>query len=266
MTDQELLSTLENIKGLAVKAGKIQIENLGRSDLEIITKSSSIDLVTEVDKKSEKCILQFIGENYPSHSVLAEESGISSGQSDYLWVVDPLDGTTNYSQGLPIFSVSIALQYKKETVLGIVYAPVLRQMFTAVKGHGAYLNGSQIHVSAKKELSASVLATGFPYDRVSHPVNNLNYFSALARKTRGVRRFGSAAYDLASVAVGHFDGYWEMNLSPWDVCAGILLVQEAGGEIIFFREDRKISLIAGNKNICRAIQTEIIHTDQTAAK
>lgn len=261
MTDEELLHTLEKVKKLAVAVGSIQVKNLGRTNLEIDMKSTSIDLVTEVDKQSEKYILQFIAENYPSHRVLAEESGMSSGQSDYLWVIDPLDGTTNYSQGLPIFSVSIALQYKGDTVLGVVYAPVLQQMFSAVKGHGAYLNGKRIHVSAKTALSVSVLATGFPYDRASHPVNNLNYFSALARKTRGVRRFGSAAYDLSSVAVGHFDGYWEMNLSPWDVCAGILLVQEAGGEVLHFRQDRKLSIIAGNRNICQAIQAEIQNTD-----
>lgn len=261
MTAQELLDTMKKISHLAVAVGTMQAENLGRSDLLINTKSNIMDVVTEVDKKSEQEILQFIQENDPSHAVLAEESGRSPVESDYLWVVDPLDGTTNYSQGLPIFSVSIALQYKGETVLGVVYAPVLQQLFTAIKGQGAFLNGKRIHTAAKTTLADSVLATGFPYDRAVHQVNNLNYFSRIALKARGVRRFGSAAFDLACVAAGRFDGYWEMNLSPWDVCAGILLVQEAGGEVIHFRQDRKISLIAGNHDICKAIQNEITQVD-----
>ena len=261
MTNEELRTTLEKVQRLVIDVGNLQTENLGRSNLVINTKSTCIDLVTEIDKMSEKRIVQFIEANYPSHGILAEESGRSANDSDYLWVIDPIDGTTNYSQGLPIFSISIGLQYQGTTVLGVVYAPVLQQMFTAIKGQGAYLNDTKLHISTKKSLADCVLATGFPYDRVSNPVNNLNYFAAIALKARGVRRFGSAAYDLACVAAGRFDGYWEMSLSPWDVCAGILLVQEAGGEIVHFRQDRKISIIAANTAICKAIEEEICNAD-----
>jgi myo-inositol-1(or 4)-monophosphatase len=244
----------------------MQLENLGRKNLGISTKSTGIDLVTEIDRQSEKRILEFIRHEYPGHSILAEESGLSKVDSDYTWVIDPLDGTTNYSQGLPIFAISIALQYQKETVLGVVYAPALGQMFTAIRGQGAYMNSEKLKVSAKTTLLESVLATGFPYDIAQHPANNLNYFNQLALKARAVRRLGAAAYDLACVAAGKFDGYWELNLSPWDVAAGILLVEEAGGEVFHFRQDRKISLVAGNTAIVQLIRDEIHKVDTRDAR
>jgi len=182
--------------------------------------------------------------------------------SDYVWIIDPFDGTTNYAQGLPVFSVSIALQYKGETVLGVVYAPVIGQLFTAIKGHGAYLNGERLQVSAKTDLPHCVLATGFPYDIADNPANNVKYFSEIVLKARAVRRMGSAAYDLACVAAGKFDGYWELKLSPWDVAAAVLMVQEAGGTVIPFRNDRGISIIAGNATICQKIYDEIKSIDE----
>jgi myo-inositol-1(or 4)-monophosphatase len=252
-----LTAALERIKQIAVETGLMQKQNLGRKDLGIHTKSTGIDLVTEVDKKAEEMIIHFIHTHYPDHGILAEESGLNRHDSDYLWIIDPLDGTTNYSQGLPIFVVSIALQYKGETVLGVIYCPVTGQLFSAIKGHGAYLDGDKIQVSAKSDLATSVLATGFPYDIATHPVNNITYFQEIVLKARAVRRMGAAAYDLALVAAGKFDGFWEMSLSPWDVAAGVLLIQEAGGTIVYFREDRGISLIAGNETVCRAIHGEI---------
>ena len=209
-----LEAVLDNIKQVAVTTGLMQKRNLGRADLEIAAKSSSVDLVTEIDKQSEAGIIEFIRNHYPSHGILAEESGLSAGEADYLWVIDPLDGTTNYSQGLPIFAVSIALQYQGETVLGVIYMPMIDQLFTAIRGHGAYLNDQRIEVATKQELIDSVLATGFPYDIGTHPVNNIAYFSELVRKTRAIRRMGAAAYDIACVAAGKFDGYWELKLSP----------------------------------------------------
>jgi myo-inositol-1(or 4)-monophosphatase len=254
----DLAKVMEEIKPLVIDVGDMQKATLGKSGLEINSKSTSIDLVTEVDKRSERVIIDFITKNYPEHDILAEESGLTGGAAPYRWVIDPLDGTTNYAQGLPIFSVSVALEYKNETVLGIVYTPVVGQLFTAIRGRGAYLNGEKIQVSAKTDLIQSVLATGFPYDKAAHAVNNLVYFNALIVKTRAVRRFGSAAYDFACTAAGTFDGYWEMNLSPWDVAAGILLVEEAGGKVVHFRQDRKISIIAGNPVLCQKIHDEIV--------
>lgn len=256
-----LEEVLENVKEVAIKTGAMQKENLGRHDLGIVNKSSQIDLVTEIDKRSEQAIIEFIRKYYPEHSILAEESGLAEQQSDYLWIIDPLDGTTNYAQGLPIFCISIALQYKGDTVLGVVYTPVTGQMFTAIRGKGAFLNGRRLHVSAKDRLIDSVLATGFPYDIAANRANNLAYFTAITPKARAVRRMGAAAYDLACVAAGQFDGYWELKLSPWDVAAGNLLVEEAGGKIVHFRQDRGISLVAGNSTLCDKILAEIASVD-----
>lgn len=257
-----LFDVVDKVRLLAEEIGTMQRANLGRTDLEIAKKSSGIDLVTEIDKKSEHAIVEFLQKNYPTHGILAEESGLTQQNSEYLWIVDPLDGTTNYAQGLPIFAISIALQHHGETVLGVVYAPVLGQMFTAVKGDGAYLNGQKLHVAEKTTLIESVLATGFPYDIAEHPHNNVQYFAELVVKARAVRRMGAAAYDLACVAAGKFDGYWELKLSPWDAAAGILLVQEAGGQVIHFRNDRGISIIAGNQDICQLIRSEISIIDE----
>jgi len=257
-----LLEVMENVKQIALETGRLQRENLGRKDLQIATKTTLSDLVTEIDKKSEQLIVAFITKHYPDHAILAEESGLTDKASDYLWIIDPLDGTGNYIQGLPIFAVSIALQYRGETMLGVVYAPVTDQLFTAIKGQGAYLNGNRIFVSAKTELIESVLATGFPFDIAGNPVNNITYFSELALKTRAIRRMGAAAYDLACVAAGQFDGYWELNLSPWDVAAACLMVEEAGGAIIDFRTDRGISIIAGNNSISRGIYDDIKRVDE----
>ncbi|WP_371361537.1 Inositol-1-monophosphatase [Sporomusa rhizae] len=251
------IGVIDKLKQLVKEIGSMQRQNLGRTNLAVAQKSTSIDLVTEIDKKSEEQIIAFLQDHYPAHSFLAEESGETGGDSDYLWIIDPLDGTTNYAQGLPIFTISIALNYQGKPVLGMVYAPVLDELYYAVKGQGAFLNDQPIHVSDKTQLIDSVLATGFPYDVASHKANNTNHFNNLLLKTRAVRRFGSAAYDLACAACGRFDGYWELNLSPWDAAAGMLLVEEAGGMVLSFRDDRKVSIIAGNKAIVNEIWMEI---------
>lgn len=251
---------LDRAKKWAYEAGTVQMEYLDKN-FNIETKSTAIDLITEVDYLSEKIILEGIKENYPDHGILSEETGTYDIKSDYMWIVDPLDGTTNYAQGLPVFAVSIALQYKEKTVLGVVYAPFMQQMFTAVRGKGSYLNEKKIKVSDKTEFKNAFLATGFPYDRAVHPDNNLNYFCYLKPKVRGIRRLGSAAYDLACVAAGIFDGYWEINLNLWDVAAGVLLVEEAGGKAIYLEEKRGVSLIAGNETICEEIWEKIKEAD-----
>ncbi len=252
---------LEKARKWAIETGEIQKEYFKTENLRIDTKSTGIDLVTEVDELSEKYILSSIKENYPLHGILSEESGKSDIGSDYLWIIDPLDGTTNYAQGLPIFATSIALKYKGETILGVVYSPIVDQLFVASKGNGAYLNGDKISVGTKRELNKSVLATGFPYDRAATEDNNANYFAHFVPKVRGLRRMGAAAYDLANVAAGSLDGYWEINLSPWDIAAGQLIVEEAGGQVIFLNEKRGISLVAGNEIICQKILKEIEYVD-----
>lgn len=261
MNTLNLPGILEEISQLADRVGCMQMANLGRSDLVMATKTTGIDFVTEIDQQSESMIIQYLAQRFPDHGILAEESGQGGSQSEYLWVIDPLDGTTNYSQGLPIFAVSIALQYQGESILGVVHVPGVNQQFTAIRGQGAWLNGRSIAVSQKGELQDCVLATGFPYDVASHPVNNLNYFGHLLLKTRALRRWGAAAYDLACVACGKYDGYWEMGLQPWDVAAGSLLIEEAGGRVVSFRQDRKISLVAGNSAVCSKILAELQTVD-----
>lgn len=246
-------AVLGGIVNLVKQVGAFQKENLLTPRLHIDTKSNDIDLVTEIDKASDAMISDYIKANFPDHALLTEESGESGPESDYRWVVDPLDGTTNFAQGLPIFCISIALQYQGETVLGVVYQPAMDDLFTAIRGRGAYRNGKKMAVAEKRALGAAVLSTGFPYDQAEHPANNYDYFTAMSPKVRAVRRFGAAAYDLALVADGRFDGHWELNLSPWDIAAGLLLIEEAGGKILRFRNDRKESIIVGNEILCKLI-------------
>lgn len=238
---------LPGVVELAKRVGAFQKENLFKQDLLIDTKSNETDLVTEIDKRSDAMISDYIKTNFPGHALLTEESGVSGATSDYLWVVDPLDGTTNFAQGLPIFCVSIALQYKGETVLGVVYESVMDDLFTAIRGQGSYRNGHRMAVGDKADLRSAVLSTGFPYDLAENSANNLDYFCAMSPRVRAVRRMGSAAYDLALVADGRFDGHWEMGLSLWDIAAALLMVEEADGTVCYFREDRKKSLIASNR-------------------
>lgn len=239
--------TLEKAKIWVKEVGEIQLEKLGKKNININIKSGKIDLVTEMDKLSEKILIEKIKKSHPEHSILSEESGMRDNNSDYRWIIDPLDGTTNYAHGFPVFSISVALKYKEEVILGVVYVPKLDELFFAIKDEGAYLNGERIKVSNTKKLEKSLLATGFPYDRAIDSNNNLKYFNQLVTKVRGIRRTGSAAFDLCNVAAGRFDGYWELKLNPWDVAAGVLIVREAGGEVINIL--RKKLLISGNKDI-----------------
>ena len=235
----------------AMEAGHLQRAKFRSSHLQMTTKSNIHDVVTEVDKACEALLIEHISSRYPTHSILGEETGqhTSSEASDWQWVIDPLDGTNNYSQGLPIYCVSIGVQYKGETQVGVVYVPFMDELFSAVRGEGANWNGRFIHVSRKTDLNECVLATGFPYDKGTNPINNLDNVCALLPTLRGLRRMGSAAYDLCCVACGILDGYWELDLKPWDACAGALIVEEAGGIIKPFRDDRHISIVAGNKTI-----------------
>lgn len=251
---------LEFAVGMAREAGKIQLGYFRSDRLAIQTKSNVYDVVTRADKESEELIAGMIAERYPDHAILGEEGG-SRGHagSDWRWVVDPLDGTTNYSQGLPVFAVSIALQHKGETVVGVVYAPYLDELFTAVKGGGAFLRYAsrepeRLRVGEKQTLATSVIATGFPYDKDVNPDNNSDNVARIIPYVRDVRRLGSAAYDLSCVAAGLLDGYWELALHEWDVCAAELILREAGGVVCDLRQDRGISIVAGNAAIVEEIR------------
>ena len=194
-----------------------------------INYKGDINLVTEVDKISEEMITSKIKTLFPDHDILAEEfTDINSG-SDFRWIIDPLDGTTNYTHGFPFFCVSLGLERLNTMIVGIVYDPILDEMFVAEKGKGAFLNEREIHVSNTHSIIKSLLATGFPYDIQKDNDNNLNYFNKMILKAQAIRRAGSASLDLAYVAAGRFDGFWELKLNPWDIAAGWLLVEEAGG-------------------------------------
>ena len=251
---------LEFAVGMAREAGKIQLAYFRGDELAMRTKSNVYDVVTRADKESEELIAGMIAERYPDHAILGEEGGSRGcAESDWRWVVDPLDGTTNYSQGLPVFAVSIALQHKGETVVGVVYAPYLGELFTAVKGGGAYLQYAsrepeRIRVGEKRTLATSVIATGFPYDKDVNPDNNSDNVARIIPYVRDVRRLGAAAYDISCVAAGLLDGYWELALHEWDICAAELILREAGGVVCELRRDRGISIVAGNAAIVEEIR------------
>jgi myo-inositol-1(or 4)-monophosphatase len=204
----------------------------GQARIRHIEYKGKIDLVTEMDKKVERQIARGLSRAFPTHDLLAEEQlqNVDSG-ADFRWIVDPLDGTTNYAHNLPLFSVSIGLQYKGAIVLGVVYQPVLDEMFVAVRGGGARLNGKPIAVTSERKLERSLLVTGFPYDMHTTRHDNLGHFRAFAKKAQAVRRLGSAALDLCYVACGRFEGYWELKLAPWDLAAGSLIASEAGARV-----------------------------------
>ena len=213
----------------AQEAGKIQLERRGHPGK--IDYKRRINLVTDVDLLCEKRIIEVIKDNYPDHSVLAEERGETVTDSDYKWIIDPIDGTTNFAHDFPFYCTSIALEINGDIKMGVVYLPVLDELFTAQKGKGAFLNNKKIHVSKTGSLRVSMLATGFAYDVHETDMDNVNHFANFLKQARAIRRPGSAAIDLCYVAIGRFDGFWELNLQPWDVAAGVLLIKEAGGKV-----------------------------------
>ena len=217
---------------VAQDAGKLLRDRVGTT-IDIGHKGD-INIVTDVDLASERLIREAIASHYPRHQVLGEEGGLDESSSDYRWVVDPLDGTTNFAHGFPIFAVSIALEHKGETIIGVVYDPMRDELFAAEKGAGAALNHRPIHVSNTAELSKSLLSTGFPYDIRTASLNNLDHWKNFAMHAQALRRIGSAALDLCYVACGRFDGFWELNLGAWDSAAGALIVAEAGGRVTNF--------------------------------
>ena len=197
----------------------------------IAFKGSPTNLVTEMDARSEAIIVDRLTAEFPDDAILAEERGARAGRSGRRWIIDPLDGTTNYAHGLPIYGVSIALEAAGRVVLGVVFDPSQRELFVAERGRGAFCNDTRLAVSSTETLDASLLATGFPYDIRVNPDNNLKEYAAFSVRARGVRRLGSAVLYLSWVAAGRFDGYWELRLGAWDVAAAGLMVEEAGGRL-----------------------------------
>lgn len=216
----------------AKTAGALQKRSLGH--VKKIEFKGEINLVTEVDKACEEKILKTIRRDFPDHDILTEETGEHLNGSDYKWIIDPLDGTTNFAHAYPLFCVSIGLEYQGKMIVGVVYNPNLGELFCAVKGGGATLNGCRIHVSRVKELKRALLSTGFAYNVQTATDNNLDHFRDFLMTSQAVRRDGVAAIDLCYVACGRFDGFWELCLWPWDVAAGSLILQEAGGRITMF--------------------------------
>lgn len=217
----------------ATKAGLLLKKNLGK--VRSIEFKGAIDIVTEMDKKAEVLIMRTIKKDFPGHGILTEESKEQKSSSEYRWIIDPLDGTANYSHGYPVFCVSIALENAGEIVLGVVYDPMLDELFTAEKDKGSYVNKKRIKVSKTNELTRSLLATGFPYDVRTSSQNNLTHFANFAVKAQAIRRAGSAALDMCYVACGRFDGFWELKLKPWDTAAAMLIIKEAGGMVTDFK-------------------------------
>jgi myo-inositol-1(or 4)-monophosphatase len=209
-----------------------------------VSKKGIVNLVTEVDIAAEKLIVSRIRKAFPTHLILAEENHSQVSGSGFKWIIDPLDGTTNYAHGYPVFSVSIGLEVAGELEWGAVFDPTRNELFTASRGAGAFCNDAPVRVSKTESLVASLLATGFPYDVHTSRQNNLKNYCAFAVRSQGVRRGGSAAVDLCYVAAGRLDGFWELKLNPWDCAAGTLIVREAGGSVTDFR-DRPSSIYGG---------------------
>lgn len=219
--------TLQEIETWAREAGEILRDGIGQRIQ--IEHKSEIDLVTDIDRRSEEFLLEKIQERYPDDRIVAEESGIIEGKNGRIWHIDPLDGTVNYAHGIPFFAVSLGYVQEGKVMLGVVYDPLLDECFTAQRGKGAYLNGEPIGVSSADQLIRSLLVTGFPYNFRDVPDNNLDHYSDFSLRAQGVRRLGSAALDLCYVAAGRFEGFWQVQIESYDIAAGALIVEEAGG-------------------------------------
>ncbi len=230
MNDQAFIEqALWTAAGLAREAGALLLAGFGGGH-QVVYKGE-IDIVTEADRASEDFLVERLRAAFPAHSIMTEEGGGHAGDSPFTWVMDPLDGTTNFAHGFPFFCVSIALARDGDPLCGAVYDPVRDELYTALKGGGSFLNGRRLTVSTVDDLGKSLLATGFPYDIRRSSETNLENFAAFAVRSQAIRRAGSAALDLCYVAAGRFDGYWELKLRPWDMAAGVLILGEAGGRV-----------------------------------
>ncbi len=245
----------------ALEAGKILKENFG-GDYKISSKDVVSNLVTEIDKKSEDKIFEIIKKDFPSHYILSEEAGAIVQDSEYKWLIDPIDGTVNYAHSIPITCVSIALEKAGEIIMGVVYNPMMNEFFFSEKDNGAFLNDNKISVSKNKDFKRSLLVTGFPYDSSSYKPNPVSVFKKFIMIDVPIRRLGSAALDLCWTACGRFDGFWEYNLNAWDVAAGYLILKEAGGMITNFKNEKYSvygkEILAANNNVIHNAMLEVI--------
>ena len=250
---------IETAKKAAREAGKTVIKHFGKISGSAVRKKARTDFVSFVDEQSEDTIINIIRLKFPDHAILAEESGVLDSDSPYRWIIDPLDGTTNFLKSIPVFAISIALEYNGSLIAGVIFDPIREEIFWAERGRGAFLNEKQIYVSDTPKLSESFLATGFPFKNKRFLKSYLNVFEKVFTESIGVRRLGSAAIDLAYVASGRFDGFWEIGLKPWDIAAGALIIEEAGGKVTDFwgRPSylENAYLIASNGKIHKEIET-----------
>lgn len=241
-------------------ASKIINQYLDHMDALDISEKSNNDVVTQVDKLCEQEIISHIHKAYPNHGILAEESGTTKGD-DYTWIIDPLDGTRNFVHGFPQFCISIAVKHKDELEVAAIYDPVRQELFTATRGAGAQLNSRRIRVSKRKKLDECLIGTGFPFRDSQHFKPYMNSFERIFPQTAGVRRAGAAALDLAYVASGRLDGFWEASLKPWDMAAGVLIIKEAGGIVTDYQGNEDFmengTVIAGNPRIQRKLLDEV---------
>lgn len=253
MDEKTLNSFLETAVTAARLSGDVILRHLGRLGSGEVMKKMAFDYVTTVDKQSEAVIMSTISRRFPSHSFLAEESPGRQGTGDYRWIIDPLDGTTNYIHGYPVFSVSIALEHAGEIIAGVVFDPLRNELFHSIKGGGSFLNDRPIKVSDMASMEAALIATGFPFRKKEALDSYLEAFRSVFLEVSDLRRAGSAAIDLAYVAAGRLDGFFELNLSPWDIAAGGILITEAGGRVTDFGGGGDYlstgNVVAGNKHL-----------------
>ena len=237
----------------ARQASRVIVRFMDQMDRVDITQKSTNDFVTEVDKKSEEIIINEIQKNYPNHAILAEESGRSKSTDEFCWIIDPLDGTRNFMHGFPHFAISIAVMKKNQLEIGLVYDPITQELFTATRGQGAYLNSRRMRVSGVKKMEMALIGTGFPFKNKDDTKNYLNTFEKVFLNCGDIRRTGSAALDLAYIAAGRLDGFWEAGLQTWDIAAGALMIKEAGGSVTDFAGGETYlehgNIVAGNTKV-----------------
>ena len=248
-------------KRAALSAGRILLRHFDHLERLTVTTKQRSDFVSEADVQAEREIIQTLRKTYPNHGILAEESGEQSGQDEYQWIIDPLDGTTNFLHGIPHFAISIAFRYKNRLEASLVYDPIRQEMFVASRGESAQVNDRRIRVSNVIPMENALLGTGFPFRHPQHQPAYLNFFNALMGRCLEIRRAGGAALDLAYVAAGRLDGYWEIGLKPWDMAGGTLLVLEAGGLVGDFAGGNDFlqsgNIVAGNPKIFKALLQEM---------
>lgn len=261
MSDLSLAEVLETVKDIAHQAGAVLREAANKPRQ--VNYKGTVDLVTETDKAVEELIVDRIRDAYPHHAIVGEEGTDINPESHLRWLIDPIDGTTNFAHGFPFYSTSIALCDAESSLVGVVYDATRDEMFSAVKGQGAYLNDEPINAAPVDHLLQALLVTGFPYYRQTADDNNIKAMDTFVRKAQGVRRAGSAALELCYIGCGRLDGYWEMSMNPWDIAAGMLVLHEAGGIVTGYLGDGSADLLAGPNNIAAAATTPL-HTEMVS--